>query len=444
MILTEKKEALLEEWHEILNCEPQTVLKLIDHGVLVRRDKLWRLEFVGTIVLPRSAWISIPAAAANAQKSSQGSLFSLERLLRVLEEYGNRSKSRKTLTDKLTNYLSLSEKALSPLRELDLLSSLIDWTSSHGFHTAETERASKTFSDPIDWPRTFSQSLAISSPSGLVFDDPARSRTVKHLSSLAIEQAKVISRLIYKYRDVASLTVRFSADLEAEANDLVMPFGEVEDLLLSDLQEAYQATNRDHDKDLISLLIAYQDIQMANNASTPSISLFGTTAFELVWEDICRHLCEGRPISEAQLSRTAYDLEAANSIRWVDSQRPDIVIIENEHTILLDAKYYAKFPQQLPGLEDVRKQIFYQLTLPPEKKGLTAFLIPQHSSASVNYLGLAKIAKPNGVTADDDYRFPPVHCLGLDWEQALDTYLGSASNNSIKKKIISILTSKKI
>lgn len=119
------------------------------------------------------------------------------------------------------------------------------------------------------------------------------------------------------------------------------------------------------------------------------ISLFGTTAFNMVWEKACAQIFNNRLQSKLDAlgvipeSLTGYDLkdrliDIIEKPRWFaaednyfltaqDTLIPDLVTIQDGTFVILDAKYYNlqmernKSLRGQPGIESVTKQYLYQL-----------------------------------------------------------------------------------
>jgi hypothetical protein len=186
-----------------------------------------------------------------------------------------------------------------------------------------------------------------------------------------------------------------------------------------DLREAIDSTNLDHEKELASLLLAAHSDSDAKSGDARGLSVLGTTAFEQVWEDMCRVTFGGekRPGS-LELSNPRITLTDGRRLD-VSQQRPDIVLEHEEEIYVLDAKYYPAFPASFPRLEDFRKQFFYVSSA----KGATpktAFLLPGQVAKGIEKVGESTLQFLDGTV---DVRFEPVVLLKLDWDTAVAAYI---------------------
>ncbi len=112
--------------------------------------------------------------------------------------------------------------------------------------------------------------------------------------------------------------------------------------------------------------------------------LYGTTSFELVWEDALRDLF-GNDIERPSLGEATWYTVSGGVLadRTVAaSRRLDFAVETDDQVILCDAKYYHPFPDRKPGWEDIIKQIYYaqSMLLPTHKRLRNAFLLPLEGS----------------------------------------------------------------
>lgn len=144
---------------------------------------------------------------------------------------------------------------------------------------------------------------------------------------------------------------------------------------------------------VLKALYAYVD-NSGHLMDTDCFSFYGTTSFNLVWEDICGVVLNNRlntPLKNLELPIPLRDdyrnyngnakatlLDIIERPLWTfpdktaeDTFRPDIISIEKVGGrymfVILDAKYYTplleegKTPKNQPGIESVTKQYLYQL-----------------------------------------------------------------------------------
>ena len=431
-------------WMSILSCLSSDFDELIDRGVFERmRDGTWRLCFVGTLAMVRSIWLSIPRIASNRYCSESMDFAHFERLSQAIEIYSARSKMRNAGQDDLSIQYSQSDIATSPLRELEILATLIEWTTSYGFHTSDVDHYSSGFDRPIHWPKTLNSEFPLHTHTATIYANPICLEVLRHHTTVAGMQAMVLVELLEKYQAITHRLTHDSHEMVLEAKALLEFWRVSLPLSLSDLQDFLDSTNRDHEKDLISTLISYVTICEKRRNSQNSIKLYGTTAFELIWEDMCRNIFQDTCPLYAVLSNPMYQISFDGSQKSAGKQRPDIMHLFGDKAIILDAKYYCDFPFSYPDLEDVRKQIFYSMSFINEVPSISGFLFPRGSSNEVEYLGSVEMRKSE--TAGDglpilDSRFPRIHCIGLPWSRVLDCYIGNSLPNTLREGVLGKVT----
>lgn len=425
-------------WADQLTCTTEEFDQLVDKGVFERiRNGTWRLRFVGSLVMISKLWLSIPKVAADGYISGKVDFGRFETILQALELYSVRSKDRIAGHDDLALRFSASNTSTSPLRELEILAALIEWTSSYGFHANEVEFLSSGLNRPVQWAKTFAFDLPLHTRTGVVYGSPVCVNAIRKNSPVTMMQAYVLINLLKKYDPVTRLLIENSAGLIFEATELLEHCQSTPLLSLSQLQDFFDSTNKDHEKDLLSLLLSYVKIDEYRREQQDSIKLYGTTAFELVWEDMCRHVFAPASLECPLLSNPRYELQRNDGSISL-SQRPDVLHHVDDTVFIFDAKYYVDFPNSPPGLEDVRKQFFYAMSLPENSISVSGFLFPQSASKNVEYLGHIVMQAPTTSTrkSAEDFRFPRVHCIGIPWTHMLDCYLERTSVGALRVRIL--------
>lgn len=428
------------DWISELACSSEEFDRLLDKGIFERtRDGSWRLCFVGSLLMVDMLWLSIPKISESKNASNEIDFAHFQKILQALEIYSNRSKARVSGQDDLAILFNASNSATNLLRELEILASIIEWTSSYGFHADEIEHLSSGFDQPIHWLKTFDSNIALHTRTGIIYDSPVCVDVIRKQSAITVMQAFVLLHLLEKYKVITHRLLDNSYDLILEARKILSQWEAALPISLSLLQDFFDETNKDHEKDLLSLLISYVLINESQRENQQSIKLYGTTAFELVWEDMCRYIFQSTPSGPAHLSNPSYYIENDKVAISISKQRPDIIYTIENTTVILDGKYYTAFPLYPPGLEDVRKQFFYSLSLPKDAFSVSGFLFPITNSSHVEYLGHVTMRESKILANEnpvEDVRFPRVHCLGIPWALALDSYLERFSLKNLRANIL--------
>jgi hypothetical protein len=443
MLLVEGATYSREEWIALLKCSSGVLDELIDRKIFERLvEGKWTLRFVGTLVFAELAWVCVPKIASEEFSPSVGAdLASYDRLSRILEIYAERSTSRKAGHDKIATEIIAEGAASTPLRELELFGALVSWTATYGYHSVETSHRSSGFDKPINWTETLAGCIPVHSRTGTIYNAPICVETIHKPTSLTFCQARFLTTLFAKYRRAVPSLIRGAYELLDEGFRLSDEYAHGKNLSTADLTELLNSTNRDHEKDLVVILLGLTRIEEARHSKHNPVTLYGTTAFEYVWEDMCREVFANNEEQSLTLANPLYLISGSN--RAVSSQRPDSICFEQGKIFILDAKYYVGFPKtSAPALEDIRKQIFYVLSSNHGNEACAAFLFPYSLGREVKYLGHA--AMHIAIDADKvaiDERFPPVHCLGLPWIEMVNCYLGRKANRDIRNVALSMILS---
>ena len=143
-------------------------------------------------------------------------------------------------------------------------------------------------------------------------------------------------------------------------------------------------------------ILKYMRVYVSNKnmfSDKNSLILYGVHKYEHIWEDICAHVLDSKlksDLTEINLPIPLKDeyssYESIHDIigtpKWIlkddkeniknaekNKLKLDLIVIENETFIILDAKYYnlifekdLKLSNQ-PGIQDIAKQYLYQLAL---------------------------------------------------------------------------------
>ncbi len=395
-----------QEWQDVLHCEASELLALVARNVLRASGNGLTLRFVGIFCLERSVCVCLPALGLPAANGGIG--HAIRQVSRLLRVYLSRSGLRCGLSDRLADTFVVDSRATEALRDIDLLVSLLRWTETYGFHSVEQSRLQYDEGGVV-WPETIKRSLLHRTRTGVVYLSPVSRSARSHLSPLGSLQAQVITDLCRGYRGLAEACVGNAGEISAEAEHALeteavarFPVGWV-------LDEWATSLNRDHETELVSLLrIAagrgHRSIRVEN-----TIALYGTTAVELVWEDMCRYVVGNTVTEQAREQMSNPALIGTGDTVQLEKQRPDFVFVEDECAYLCDAKYYPMMPRSSPGLDDVRKQMVYGMSSGGSVR--LVFMIPGTVPEVMRTHGTYRMMRQEKV---DDV-FPDVHCLVCDW-----------------------------
>jgi hypothetical protein len=416
-----------EQWRDKLSCTPSDLDRLIAEGALrAQPDGALRLRLVGVALTADSVLVSRPAVHwAICEKSLSQYVRHLGVLLGV---YRERSLRRGVSLDSIHRCVHDHRRAHQAARAIELFEILLAMTAEYGFHEVESrERANEEYGR-IDWHGTIARSVAMHGRRGVVYPNPRTHAVCSRVSDLGILQALALQECGRRFGRLLHDADPNAVNVLEQADAIVYEYVGA-NRRLGIVADAEQSIGyRDHEKELLAAARAcFEGLDYARGSDAIA-SLWGTTAFNLVWEDVCRFAAGCTAPPESERSEPVYKLHALTIA--TDTQRPDLVFEEQGVLFICDAKYYPRFPDTVPGLEDVRKQLFYGLSSHADSVTL-CFLLPGRADSIVQRVGSVHMQCSGRV----DTRFGKVHCLLLDWEAVCSLYAGRTTPFAIRAMI---------
>jgi hypothetical protein len=421
-----------EQWCDKLSCTPSDLDRLIAVGALrAQPDGVLRLRLVGVAVTANSVLVSRPAVRwALCEKSISQFVRTLGALLAV---YRERSLRRGVSVDSIRRSVHDQRMAQRTARAIELFETLVALTAAYGFHEVESRELASEEYGRIDWNGTIARSLAMHGRSGVVYPNPRTHAVCSRVSCLGILQAIALQECDKRFGRLMHDADPSAVNLIEEARALVCENMEMTRDASIVVDAAASVGNRDHEHELLSVVTACYEGLAGGRGNDELASLWGTTAFNLVWEDVCRFAAGVGDPPTLRRSEPVYNIRG-RTFETVP-QRPDLVFEEQDSLFLCDAKYYPLFPATFPGLEDVRKQVFYGLSSHMSSVVLS-FLLPGRVEGIVERVGSVRM-ESNGKT---DARFGEVHCLLVDWEELCSVYVGRRPRFAMRALIAAVCT----
>lgn len=298
----------------------------------------------------------------------------------------------------------------------------------------------------INWFKTINEMPATLSGNSPVYIDYYSEKNITDTQNMIRQiQLAVLTDIKEKYNDLLSL---LDYDISFEDEIFLSDLGDEESFLYH-LDKELMIQFISHKIELIKLLKMYiQSKTRENNVDT--ISVFGVTKFDRVWEDVCK------VVYEDNLEHSLIDLNLKyrntyeNNIKlkefvpkptWTNlidgkeystlkSLELDTLHVnkENKTFEIYDAKYYLisfannKINGQ-PGVSDITKQYLYELTYKElaEENGysfINRFIVPIDNKQQDNQL----IAKAS-FSIFDMYNLSDIVVLARDCETIYEQYL---------------------
>lgn len=362
-----------------------------------------RLDFVGLIGLNDSLVACMPRFGLQVAEP-------IVWLRRVLGAYFARE-SRHSRQDVL---LDLHYRDEAVFREVDALSTLLSSFAERGLHRRAVAASTLRGSGAIDWARTMQRCDPLISNGSSIYSETYRWERRTSLNEVSLLQATATAWLAKRYDtrwppgladvvagidlDARMAPERASFDLALLSRERAVTYYAA-DLRLLDALEAVVSRRRNMD-------------------GMTAAQLHGTKSFAMVWEDALRDLF-GDDSADASLGHAKwYDVkhDHFDGPYTAAGRRLDLLIRQDNETLLMDAKYHHPFPASRPGWSDVVKQIYYgeSLVRLKDERVRNAFLLP-HIGCNIAFAGIVRIEE----AARD---FPAVEAWTLDPGWVFSTY----------------------
>lgn len=395
------------EWSAKLESESSCLDYLISARILRPADGgRLDLTFVGIVVFPNFLLFACP-------KFGGGNGFDLPGTIRILRNYFARSAFRRPTVD---NQLDPEYGNSEVLREYDALLSLQEWFYSHGLYRREQVRVSDQ--GRPHWARTIAKCFPILIQGAAIYPSVIAERREGVLNEISALQVGILRRLQERYDLVTPAVVE---QAEGATGFLVPQWPIPEDrrayldrLLALEQRGVY----RTDALRLLKLLRELLGSRLAGAVSKPQI--YGTTSFYSVWEDACRMAIGADsqidPISSIGQPVWWCSGSPGHKVRYDHKQIPDIVVVRGAWHLIVDAKYYYRFPIARPGGPDIVKQLYYIESLrTPEASVLSIFLVPLPGADQPAFLGYSTIEGAHR-------QFPKIEAWGIEPAHLFSSY----------------------
>lgn len=329
--------------------------------------------FVGIIIVNDFVLKIYPKYFLNDEEDEDKIVPKFKIIIKVLEKY-NKLKEQVV---KMVN--DTTEKSFFNIFALELF--LIKDYLENG-----TYRNSKNITEinglgEILWEQTVNETHAIMLKNKPYYMELKTTKTVNDNSDFIKRLYECVLTIISKNIKENGLSELFDIPQLELSEEKLTNFGDEEYILYKIKQELKIEFNT-RKQIILKLLYAYIAKQSYSNTLSCDISVFGSNNFNLVWEDVCKKVLNNMlnsPLNKIikDLCTTYKDYKTLKDI--IDSPiwsavgkinlktfEPDLITIDNNKFIILDAKYYCpKFENGKitgqPGIESITKQYMYQL-----------------------------------------------------------------------------------
>ena len=309
----------------------------------------------------------------------------MKQTIKVLQRYGSK--------EQIINMYNGNGQN-SSFNLLAVMLFLLDDFHQHGFYINSEDIVELNGEGPILWNQTIDNGFAIISNNRPYYVDLYTHRSVDDENDFFYHLHKcVVTECSNQLRDAGILDL-FDM-VEADISDETRSNLGDDDYILYRLQSELNIQYNTHKQVLLKTMYAYI-AHRRTLADNVGISMYGTTSFNLVWEDVCKEVfgdCLNIQLRNLKLPNgiaegyhpTDQLINIIERPKWqgyrengqpfekeaADTLIPDIIALtdlDGIHSfIILDAKYYCvqlepnKMLRGQPGIGDVTKQYLYQL-----------------------------------------------------------------------------------
>lgn len=392
-------------------------LSLLADGVLkiscAGPPRNYRFELVGMLFTRQGAFVGLPKIFHDEVDISI-----IRDVIACIRTYLNRVK-RKFRHAEASEVLAIHTDAA---KTIDLFLALIDWTVERGYHAEDFESRSDEPTD-IDWGATMDFGLPMHVGRAVMYSEVVGRRVNYKLGPLAYLQSQAILNLHAHLKPASLFWLPEHDSIIEQAHSIREETVTIDDTSIVDvdqLTDFLNICNRDHDRELANILFDWLTERKRGSAH---LTVFGTTSFQYVWEDMCDLATAGfgdTVLHQDVASQPVYRI--GGTMHAPDNQRPDILRLAHGATNIFDAKWYDISKGDLPGTPDVIKSIMYACSIEEGRLvSRNAFLMPISEEVSeAKIIGDVRMTARSG----DDMRFSPITIIGLPWKHAVSVYCG--------------------
>jgi DNA-binding Lrp family transcriptional regulator len=339
---------------------------------------LYVFTFVGVIVVAGCVLKCYPKYI----RSSAKPLREMKQVLRVISKY-NRSE------EQVVNLFNGDAET----RTFNLLAVILflmnDYYNYGLYSNTETIREINGEGD-ILWGRTIDENFPVISDGRPYYMEMFTRRSVADETNYFHRLHSAVLTECSRQLEEAQLTELFDIEPLELTEDEISDFGE-DDYILERISRELSVQFNTRKQILLKTMYAYIASERKVDLLDDSVSLYGTNAFNLIWEKVCGEVFSNMlqtKLQDLPLSCRLSEgyrpedrlLDIIEKPKWYardeegseyshaasDTLIPDIVSIQDSTIVIFDAKYYNLHMEKdglrgQPGIESVTKQYLYQL-----------------------------------------------------------------------------------
>lgn len=407
-------------------------------------------SFVGVILLDDFVLLCYPKYIDNDEKPFE----KLKTVIKVIEKYNQK--------EQLVHLYNGEEESRQFNRLAISLHILHDYFEN-GLYSNQEEVVELNGEGEILWDKTINETFAfIKNNTPYYLDLYTHDNTQNDFDFIRRLHAAIISTCSRELNNERLLDLFGLSEAEL-TEETLEDFGDV-DYIKYRLEREIKNQFVTRKQNLLKTLYTYVSEQ-SSNQSDESFSLYGTNAFNLVWETACGEMfenmkseplknlarCELIPMKENSSGSLADYIEIpewiinGQKVSYKGDLIPDIVTLRKENSgntamYILDGKYYLLSVTNgelsgNPGIQDVVKQYVYNAALKSFIDSFqigelaNAFLIPELESENAGNQNYGEV--PYWTAQHSGFNdLPSVQVIKLDAQKVWDYYLGVQTDNT--------------
>jgi hypothetical protein len=256
---------------------------------------------------------------------------------------------------------------------ISVMLELINNYWAYGIYKNEKNIFEDNGSGEIDWNKTVDGTTAIIANNRPYYTNLQTRRTICDEYNYFTRLHKCILKDCTNELRRLDLFSLFGDLTPVELTDEILPDFGAEDYIDYKINNELNIQFNTQKQYLLRLMRAYLGIN-ENYRSEDEFKMFGTTSFNLVWENVCKTVLSNCLEQRQKLYQNKTLKELIRKPKWnmgaepylADTLIPDLISVKDNSFYIFDAKYYDIEVSEgrvvgQPGLESITKQFLYEL-----------------------------------------------------------------------------------
>lgn len=420
LFLIEGETQPFEWWESTLNASNQEITSLLQKKILTPVRKGLALSFVGEVVSQNEYIICLPKCVSN-NKASRKHLQDITKA--IIKKYIEKNNKTSAINEEELYDLTIIDDNAS--KEYEVFLSLSQYFATNGSYKRQTLTTRSNLYKRTYWKKTIQSTMAFTTDESIFYPDPISKSVTREANIVTDIFNSTLLYLSEKYSTTQNIHYLF----DSRSNNI--PYKKITNnaaFYCKKIQSELNQTFNTEDLNILSILMKYIDgeLQIGGNNI---IAAKGTSAFHVIWEDICAFVFRNEYQEEIQnFSQPKWLIPEENgssSLIEKGALRPDVLWSEDNTGFILDAKYYYPFPESSCGVGDIAKQYIYA-EASNKQQIINCFLFPSNlNNTTIKYGGSVIMALPNNDLAPS-FSNRMIHAVMVDFLKAADAYVNES------------------